>query len=190
MEKIYYIKDLEQLRVFSEPFRIKILWSFCGKEKTGKMLADEFQMSPSKVRYHLTELERVGLVNVVRTELKNGIQQKFYLPVAAGFSLQKVASLINGEDASKLDSIMKQNALDALDEMREKLTEASAVQPELVQVSVSLDLTNEEKKELANKIIDLHEQMEKLRQRTPTDAMKNYYVSMTMFHTDPDSSLD
>ncbi|MCO7126844.1 helix-turn-helix domain-containing protein [Sporolactobacillus shoreicorticis] len=187
MEKVYSIKDLEQLRVFSEPFRIKLLWSFYGKEKTGKMLADEFHMSPSKVRYHLTELERVGLVEVVRTELKNGIQQKFYLPVAQRFSLRKVAALINGEEASKLDSIMRQSAIEAIDEMREKVTGANFEKPELVQVSLTLSLTAKERKEIAEKIIDLHEQLERLSQRETDESTRDYYINLTLFPTGPKS---
>ncbi|WP_236841093.1 helix-turn-helix domain-containing protein [Brevibacillus formosus] len=45
------------------------------EEYTGKQLAT---LSPSKVHYHLKELESHGFVEVVRTEEKNGIVQKFY----------------------------------------------------------------------------------------------------------------
>lgn len=181
MKETYYIKDLEQLRVFSEPFRIKILWSFHGKEKTGKMLADEFNIAPSKVRYHLVELERVGLIKVVRTELKNGIQQKFYLPVAESFSLQKVASLINGEDASKLDNILKQSALSAMDEMRKKLADSKFTKHQLIQIPYSIALTKQEKNELTKKIAEIYSFLEQTSQRKTEEPTHDYYLNITLF---------
>lgn len=180
MNDFFYITDLEQLRVFSDPLRVKILWSFNGHEKTGKMLADEFNMAPPKIRYHLTELERVGLVKVVRTELKNGIQQKFYLPVAEKFSLEKVSSLLNGENFSNLDDVLKENAFCALEEMRRNLAEASFEKHELLQISYKVSLTRQEKKELAEKLTEIYEFVQQKSNRT-AESTQNYYINLTMF---------
>ncbi|QKY70532.1 helix-turn-helix domain-containing protein [Lentibacillus sp. CBA3610] len=50
--------------------------------KTGKMLAVKLDLPASKMRYHLTALEKAGLVEIERTEVINGIVQKFYRPIA------------------------------------------------------------------------------------------------------------
>ncbi|WP_228485582.1 winged helix-turn-helix domain-containing protein [Thermaerobacillus caldiproteolyticus] len=70
MEDIFYVDDLNQLKALSDPFKVKILWEIDEVPKTGKMLADQLHLSPSKVRYHLTELEKVGLIKIDRTEEK------------------------------------------------------------------------------------------------------------------------
>ncbi|RYL92174.1 helix-turn-helix domain-containing protein [Sporolactobacillus sp. Y61] len=181
MENIYYIQDLEQLRVLSDPLRVKILWSFNGKEKTGKMLADEFQMAPSKIRYHLTELERVGLVEVVRTELKNGIQQKFYLPVAETFSLEKMASLLNGEDVSQLDDAIKESAFLSLEELRQKLTEAKLRKHEMIQIPYTVRLTKEEKRAVADKLMDIYQLLKRASKRRTDEPVEECYLNLTMF---------
>lgn len=54
---------------------------------TGKQLATLLSLSPSKVHYHLKELESHNFIEVVRTEEKNGIVQKFYRAVAYDFKV-------------------------------------------------------------------------------------------------------
>lgn len=181
MENIYYITDLEQLRVFSDPFRVKILWSFYGREKTGKMLADEFHIAPSKVRYHLTEMERVGLIKVVRTELKNGIMQKFYLPVAEHYSLEKISSLLNGEDISHLDDALKESAFLSLEELRQKLTEARFHKHELIQIPYSVALTKKEKEEISGKLKNIYALLQKASSRETDEPTEECYLNLTMF---------
>ncbi len=85
MKRYFVIDTPEQLKALSDPLRIRILTTLIVKEATGKQLADEFQISASKVHYHLRELENNGLAEIVRTEEKNGIIQKFYRAVAIDY---------------------------------------------------------------------------------------------------------
>ncbi|MBD0379453.1 ArsR/SmtB family transcription factor [Paenibacillus sedimenti] len=82
---IYIIEDLEQLKTVSDPLRAKVLQYLIEKAYTGQQLAKLLGMARAKVHYHLNELEKHGFISVVRTELKNGIVQKFYRAIARGF---------------------------------------------------------------------------------------------------------
>ncbi|MBJ3791900.1 ArsR family transcriptional regulator, partial [Bacillus sp. OA1] len=46
----------------------------------------KFGISRAKIHYHLKELEKNSLIEIVYTEEKNGIIQKFYQSVARGFT--------------------------------------------------------------------------------------------------------
>ncbi|WP_051357585.1 ArsR/SmtB family transcription factor [Heyndrickxia coagulans] len=77
MDDVLYVENLDQLKALSDPFKVKILWEIDEVSKMGKMLADQLHLTPSKVRYHLTELEKVGLVKIDRTEEKMVLSKSF-----------------------------------------------------------------------------------------------------------------
>lgn len=85
LQPVYIIEELEQLKTISDPLRARVLLYLIEKAYTGQQLAKLLGMARAKVHYHLNELERHNLICVVRTELKNGIVQKFYRAVARGF---------------------------------------------------------------------------------------------------------
>lgn len=76
------IDNLPQLKCVSDPFRIKLLELIAVKPKTGQQLADELDIPRAKIHYHLAELEKNGIIEIVKTEQKHSIIQKFYAPVA------------------------------------------------------------------------------------------------------------
>lgn len=85
LQPVYIIEELEQLKTISDPLRARVLLYLIEKAYTGQQLAKLLGMARAKVHYHLNELERHSLIFVIRTELKNGIVQKFYRAVARGF---------------------------------------------------------------------------------------------------------
>ncbi|WDL96733.1 ArsR/SmtB family transcription factor [Alicyclobacillus sp. ALC3] len=106
MKRYFVIDTPEQLKALSDPLRIRILTRIIVREATGKQLADEFQMSASKVHYHLRELENHGLAEIVRTEEKNGIIQKFYRAVAVDYVVSE-SLLPSGQwDSSMMQEVM------------------------------------------------------------------------------------
>jgi DNA-binding transcriptional ArsR family regulator len=52
------------------------------RERTVKELCDLLGESSTRLYYHVSELERVGLVRLVRTEARSGIVQKYYRSVS------------------------------------------------------------------------------------------------------------
>jgi DNA-binding transcriptional ArsR family regulator len=87
LKRYLVIETLEQLKAISDSLRMEIVNRLVQQEYTGKQLATLLSLSPSKVHYHLKELEQYGFVEVVRTEEKNGIVQKFFRAVAYDFKV-------------------------------------------------------------------------------------------------------
>lgn len=181
MKDIFYITNLDQLRVISDPLRTKIVWSLSDHEKTGKILSEEMHLSPSKIRYHLMELERVGLIEIVRTELKNGILQKFYRPVAVNISLEKISSLLNGENVPDLDNVLKENAYCALEELRKNIAQTDLQKNNFLFIPFQVRLTQEEEKVIEEKIKEIYHFMQGRSNRKSGEETKPYYASFSFF---------
>ena len=79
---VHELATLEQLRAVSDPLRVAIFRLLREREQTVKELCDELGESSTRLYYHVGELERVGLVSLVRTETKSGTVHKYYRSVS------------------------------------------------------------------------------------------------------------
>jgi DNA-binding transcriptional ArsR family regulator len=86
MKQMMTIETHSQLKALSDPLRAKIMMRLIEKPYTGQQLSELLALSRAKVHYHLKELEKNKLIEIVKTEEKNGIIQKFYQSVASGFT--------------------------------------------------------------------------------------------------------
>jgi DNA-binding transcriptional ArsR family regulator len=187
VEDIYFVETFEQLRVLSDPFRIKILYALDDGLKTSKMIADDFGLAPSKVRYHMKELERAGLVKIEKTEEKNGILQKFYGPVANVISLDRILPKLNGDLGDFADSF-RENALLLLDQTKAVIrkTDASAFNTDALWFE-KLYVTPKERKLLEQKMRELNELILSFRTDQPKDQAVKYQISMIAFPVPEDN---
>lgn len=85
MKEVHILDTLEEINIVSDPIRLKIIMTLGVTPKTAQDLSDALGVSRSKIHYHLKILEQNGIVEVVDTELINGITQKYFLPVAKAF---------------------------------------------------------------------------------------------------------
>jgi predicted transcriptional regulator len=91
MKKEKVLSTLEEIKTISDPFRLKILFLFDedNTPMTVKQMAVKLEEVPSKVHYHVKELERIGVLEIVKTQEKSGIVEKFYLPTAETFKVER-----------------------------------------------------------------------------------------------------
>ncbi|WMT39960.1 helix-turn-helix domain-containing protein [Paenibacillus sp. D2_2] len=82
MKKELKLKTLEEVRIYSDPYRIQIMNEFqnFNRPATIKEVADALQEVPAKVYYHAKKLESIGMLQLVDTKLINGITAKYYEP--------------------------------------------------------------------------------------------------------------
>ncbi|MDU3135989.1 MAG: winged helix-turn-helix domain-containing protein [Anaerococcus prevotii] len=85
MKEVHILDTLEEINIVSDPIRLKIIMTLGATPKTAQDLSDALGVSRSKIHYHLKILEQNGIVEVVDTDLINGITQKYFLPVAKAF---------------------------------------------------------------------------------------------------------
>jgi hypothetical protein len=174
MQEVYQIEELEQLRVISDPLRLKVIWEIIDEAKTGKMVADILEAPAPKIHYHLKELERVGLVGVERTEEQNGIVQKFYRPVARVFSTKEI--LLNHRDEVKeeLSDALKENILISIDKTKSIIKKMdSDIFSEMSQVKFGYNqirLSKDQQEQLQIKAKELSDLIEGFKNSTHPDG--------------------
>lgn len=89
MLKKFEITSAEQAKIVAHPLRLQIISLFDDQvSRTSKQLADLLDLSPAKVHYHVRELARVGILELVETKEKGGVIEKYYLPVAEQFHIK------------------------------------------------------------------------------------------------------
>lgn len=150
MRDHYEIETLEQLRAIADMLRIRIISVLTSRPMTATQLGDELGLAPAKVHYHVRELEKVGLLELVETREKGGILEKYYQPVAREITASKALfSSPSDEVETTLRDVLDQVGSDFLRAFRQHREQADP----LMTIHLShLYLTNEEYHHLMHQI--------------------------------------
>jgi DNA-binding transcriptional ArsR family regulator len=89
MEETYEINTLEQLRAVADTLRVHIIDLLVDRPMTVTQLGEALGIAPAKIHYHVRELEKVGLLQLVEKREKGGVLEKYYQPIARDFSVSK-----------------------------------------------------------------------------------------------------
>jgi len=84
----FVIDDLETLKVLADPLRLRLL-ELMGKPRTVKQIAADLDILPTKLYYHVNQLEQKGLIVTVDTRIVSGIIEKRYQVAAKGFRVKQ-----------------------------------------------------------------------------------------------------
>ena len=101
------LMDPAKLRVLADPIRSFVVYSLVPEAKTVKQLADELGCPPTRLYYHMQQLEKHGLVFVEKTRTVSGIVEKNYRAAGRELTLDRQAFLPTGKlDASRRDALL------------------------------------------------------------------------------------
>jgi DNA-binding transcriptional ArsR family regulator len=95
---LYTIESLDELRAVATPLRLRIIDCLIDAPRTVKEVGDCLGIRSTKLYYHVGELEKVGLVRLVHTEIKSAIQVKYYRAVARYYFLSPAMLHADGDD--------------------------------------------------------------------------------------------
>lgn len=85
MKDTYKIRDLEQVRLLSDPLKLQLLQAFAESAKTTKEVAAELGESVTKLYRHVDALHDSGLLTVVEEKQKRGTIERTFRAVAERF---------------------------------------------------------------------------------------------------------
>lgn len=85
---IFQIDTIEKLKIIANPLRMQILDCLIPKALTVKEIGDLLNIQSNTRYYHISELENAGMIRVVDTKVKSGIQQKFYRATGKYYRLE------------------------------------------------------------------------------------------------------
>ncbi len=89
-EDIRVISTEEELKIFSDPYRLKIINVFQANSKplTVKGCADIMGEVPAKVYYHVKKLLKIHILELDHIEIINGINAKYYKLIKRKFTVK------------------------------------------------------------------------------------------------------
>ncbi|MDQ0173463.1 ArsR/SmtB family transcription factor [Paenibacillus tundrae] len=76
---------LEQQKIISHPFRVEIIILLSEQPMTSKQVADRLDKDPGTTYYHIQQLFKHEILELVHTEVSRGIVEKFYRAKATLF---------------------------------------------------------------------------------------------------------
>ena len=116
LDPIFYIQDLETLKVLTDPLRLQILEVLSLEPQTVNQIAGKLGLSSSRLYYHFNMLEEHGLIKVVETRTVNNIIEKVFWLTAKEISIDKnLLNLSLESDQENIHQIME-STVDALHE--------------------------------------------------------------------------
>lgn len=159
MEKERVLSTLEEIKIFTDPFRMRILFLLDNEPMTVKQMADILGEVPSKVHYHVKELEKIGVLEIVDKKEKAGIIEKYYFPTAESFRVEKIVTKEENwkEHIGNLKDTFFKNASE---DYRKFLDNKDESDKQILNYGV-VHLTDEEFDELSKKLKELLEKGEK-----------------------------
>lgn len=88
-EKMRVISTPEEMKIFSDPYRLKIIRTFQKSKEplTVKGCADLMGEVPAKVHYHVKKLLRIDILELDHIEVINGINAKYYKLPTKSFTI-------------------------------------------------------------------------------------------------------
>jgi DNA-binding transcriptional ArsR family regulator len=101
------INDLETLKVLSDPLRMQIIELMGDQPRTVKQIAQQLELTPNKLYYHIKQLEGHRLIRVVETRLVSGIVEKHYQTSAKEISVAEgLLSISKPEGEGEIEALI------------------------------------------------------------------------------------
>ena len=105
MKDTHKIRDLDEVRLLSDPLKLRLLQAFAESAKTTKQAAAELGESVTKLYRHVDALHDSGLLEVVEEKQKRGTIERTFRAIAqrfeADYSLFSDAPGDEGTEASR-----------------------------------------------------------------------------------------
>jgi predicted transcriptional regulator len=166
MREHYDIETVEQMRAMADLLRIRIIDLLRKRAMTVTQLGEELGLAPAKVHYHVRELERVGLLELVETREKGGILEKYYQPIAYEISVNRMLlSASRDESQAMLRALFDQLSDGYLSAFRRAVENQDTTQADRMVLFLShLSLTDDEQRQLFAQIDELLKPFEQKRE--------------------------
>ncbi|MFT5194591.1 MAG: DNA-binding transcriptional ArsR family regulator [Cellvibrionaceae bacterium] len=195
IDENFVIKDLDTLKKMTHPQRIEILQSL-HSPKTVKEIAEEIQADPTKLYYHIRQMEQSGLIKVVETNMVSGIVEKTYFVTAKNYTVDK--NLFAGEqgEASEEDFSNLIGAMFSSTQQQAKRSAKAGLinlndeesQQSTILMSTMYSLTDEQLStfhERLRAVLDEFGEMAIENAETKNKASKDYLFTMAFFRKPP-----
>jgi DNA-binding transcriptional ArsR family regulator len=85
----FIVNDLDTLKVLADPLRLQLIELMTPAPRTVKQVAADLRLPPTKLYYHIKQLEERNLIRVTDTRIVSGILEKQYQAAALSYRVNK-----------------------------------------------------------------------------------------------------
>jgi len=85
MKEVFKINDLEQVRLLSDPFRLRLIQAFAEGPRTIRDVAEDLGYSVTRLYRHVDALHAAGLLDITEERQKRGTVERTFQTVARRF---------------------------------------------------------------------------------------------------------
>lgn len=152
MKDVHEIDSLEQVRLLSDPLKLKLLQLFATEPRTTREAADKLGEGITKLYRHVDALREAGLLEIVDEERKRGTVERRFGAVARRFEVDRDLFSDAGDEAGL------QAARDLLrageEELMKALTHAATGQMQPLMARLRLRVSPQRARELSRQLAD------------------------------------
>lgn len=158
----FIVDDFDTLKVLADPLRIRIL-DLMRDPCTVKQIAHELDILPTKLYYHINQLEKHGLIVLVETRIVSGIIEKHYQ--TAAYTIRVARQLLSPDlnDVGGLEITVSSLWQDVIENLRESsvlgiidVSDDTEVNPATLNLrSINFALSEEQATEFLSRYRDL-----------------------------------
>lgn len=117
MKDVMVLRELEEIKAVSHPYRIEILEAFAEEPLSAKHLSEILGEPHAKINYHIKILVAAGILELVEERVKSGIIEKYYLPKAKMVVIDK--SILNFPISDSVAQTINQVSLSLFEKVSE-----------------------------------------------------------------------
>ncbi len=127
---VFVIRDADTLKAISDPLRLKIFGLLQDQNMTVKQLAVILEVAPTRLYYHMNQLESLGLIRVAATRVVAGIIEKQYRASATRVSVDRALFSPGTAPVNETIETMLTAILDGVRDAVRESVQAELVNPE------------------------------------------------------------
>lgn len=182
------LMDPAKLRVLADPIRSFVVYSLVPEAKTVKQLAEELGCPPTRLYYHMQQLQKHALVFVERVRTVSGIVEKHYRAAGRELFLDRQAFTSTGKlDVSRRDALLgfvfdqsRLEILRGLDDGRIDIRRRAPARGALIAYRNVLKLSDDQAARLYQRLYDFWMEYDAIAREPAGDG--RFYAFMTALY--------
>ena len=190
-ESLLMVKDLETLKVLTDPLRMEILQILDPFPQTVNQVAEMLGLAGSRLYYHFNLLEEHGFIKVVETRMVNNMMEKLFWVTVENIEIDK--DLLNFSSESGQENIiqmiesalqsLREDILRSLQSRRAYLDRGGQPQPhEMIMNHIKKRVKQEVYEDFTKKLKDLIQTFSDLPEETdPAQDIKTYGLACYLY---------
>ena len=188
----YVVKRLDQAKLLTDPFKLKLLERFGGDPVTTKQVADLMGEKAPRLYRHVDALFDAGLLKLVEEKPKRGTVERYYTTIANRFEVDpeifSPAADLKNEGLEMMRTLIRETESDLVRVFADPDMSASDPKTLPILMRFAIRGTDDEIQRLRDKLEEWLEESQSLADSRENTDDGTAYAGLLAFYPRPDES--